>query len=241
MVTTALPAGDSLVSLRTTVIRALTMAANIAIHRDSDFADFLAQVLAATAANVGGPERLLAGRPGSWESGLVEDLLRGTVGDDPDSWWTYRTEPLFITLHVAELIESGELHPGLLGLEDAIDAVGERYDSVWDDEEALLAWDVEVGSLTQRYKTEYANYAERFAAAARAAGQTMSVPVDVIIVAAIDPNRSWWDELDARNPTEFDADPLAVTIWHAAHDTVPLPNVDIRWTHMVDRPTGERG
>ena len=32
-----------------------------------DFGDFLAQVLAATAANVGGPDCLIAGRPGSWD------------------------------------------------------------------------------------------------------------------------------------------------------------------------------
>ena len=34
-------------------------------------------------ANVGGPEKLLAGRPDSWEAGYVEALLHGTVGDDP--------------------------------------------------------------------------------------------------------------------------------------------------------------
>lgn len=238
--TTAAPAPeDLLVTLRATAIRVLTTAANVTIHHDRDFADFLATVLATTAANVGGPERLLAGRPGSWESGLIEDLLRGTIGTDPDSWWTYRTQPLFITLHVAELVESGELHPELLGLSEAIEAVGERYDSSWADDGALEAWDNEVDSLNQRYKTEYRDYAERFAKAARAAGQALSLPVDVIVVSAVNPNSTWWGDLDARNPTESDADPLAVKIWHAAHDVTALPNVNIRST--IDRPTSERG
>lgn len=228
-------------SLRTSAIRVLTIAANVAINRDRDFADFLANVLATTAANVGGPECLLAGRPGSWEAGLVEDLLRGTVGTDPDSWWTYRTQPLFITLHVAELIESGEHHPKLLGLAETIDAVGERYDSTWADEGALDTWDTEVASLNQRYKTEYRAYAERFAAAARAAGQALSVPVDVIVVSAVNPNSTWWGDLDACNPTELDADPLAVKIWHAAHDAVALPNVDVRSASTDDHQSSERG
>lgn len=240
MVDTSHPHEDHWASLRTTAIRVLTIAANVAINRDRDFADFLANVLATTAANVGGPERLLAGRPGSWESGIIQDLLRGTVGNDPDSWWTYRTQPLFITLHVAELVESGEHHPELLGLAEAIDAVGERYDSTWADEGALDAWDAEVDSLNQRYKAEYRAYAERFAAAARAAGHALSLPVDVIVVSAVNPNDSWWGEFDARNPTQLDADPLAVKIWRAAHDAVALPNVDVRLASADHRPTCER-
>lgn len=53
--------------LRTEAVRVLTRAANRSTSRTNtiDFADFLAQVLAATAANAGGPECLLAGRPGS--------------------------------------------------------------------------------------------------------------------------------------------------------------------------------
>src|SRR5690349_18413090 len=85
-----------------------------------DFADFLAPVLAVTAANVGGPEELLAGRPGSWEASHLEALLLGTLGDDAASWWHYRTDPLVVRLNVAELMEGGDLHPGLLGLDDAL-------------------------------------------------------------------------------------------------------------------------
>ena len=51
-------------------VRVLTAAAH-RLRADGtpcDFADFLAGVLGATAANLGGIEQLLAGRPGSWEA-----------------------------------------------------------------------------------------------------------------------------------------------------------------------------
>ena len=56
----------------------------------ADFAGWLAATLARTAALVGGTEQLLAGRPGSWEAGLVRQLLAGTVGEDDEHLAQYR-------------------------------------------------------------------------------------------------------------------------------------------------------
>ena len=70
----------------------------------SDFADFLAEALAAVAANVGGRETLLAGRPGSWEADLVRQLLAGTVGYEDEHLWSRRTDPVNITLYVEEIV-----------------------------------------------------------------------------------------------------------------------------------------
>ncbi|WIE81297.1 GIY-YIG nuclease family protein [Curtobacterium sp. MCSS17_016] len=47
-----------------------------------DFAAEAASVLTAVAANVGGVEQLLAGRPGSWEADLIRQLIAGTVPAD---------------------------------------------------------------------------------------------------------------------------------------------------------------
>jgi len=63
-------------------IRALTTAAKT----EHDFADWLANVLAYTAANLGSTEALTAGRPGSWESALVDRLVEGTTGGDLTPW-----------------------------------------------------------------------------------------------------------------------------------------------------------
>ena len=226
--------------LQTEAVRVLTRAVNQSRTPTGriDFADFLAQVLAATAANVGGPECLLAGRPGSWEASHVDALLRGTVGDNPDSCWTFRTDPLVITLNVAKLIGSNDFHPSLLGLDDAVDVVGLGYESAGNDEEALGAWDDEVESLINRYKTEYCGYADRFTTAAQAAGESLGLVIRVEVLADYDPTSTWWNESATTNPIEFDADELAVAIWEAAHDATALLNVDIRFVPPIVPTSG---
>ncbi|MGO9078139.1 MAG: hypothetical protein ACLQDY_03745 [Streptosporangiaceae bacterium] len=57
------------------------VAALIAAARDDgDFAGWLAGVLADVAGQLGGSGELTAGRPGSWEADLVDQLVKGTVG-----------------------------------------------------------------------------------------------------------------------------------------------------------------
>lgn len=71
----------------------------------ADFADTLSRILASVAANVGGIETLLQGRPGSWEADYVRQLLRSTVGENEESLLQYRTEPLQLSLDVEEVFE----------------------------------------------------------------------------------------------------------------------------------------
>lgn len=71
----------------------------------ADFADTLSRILASVAANVGGIEALLQGRPGSWEADYVRQLLRSTVGQNEEYLLEYRTEPLQLSLHVEEVFE----------------------------------------------------------------------------------------------------------------------------------------
>ena len=61
-----------------------------AVDAEHDFPGWLCAVLARVAARAGSADALTAGRPGSWEAALVEQLVKGTVGygDDehlPDS------------------------------------------------------------------------------------------------------------------------------------------------------------
>ncbi|GAA4288928.1 hypothetical protein [Georgenia daeguensis] len=88
-------------ALRGEAIRVLTQAALTGRADDSptDFADFLAQVVTAVAANVGGVEAQLAGRPGSWEADHVRQLVAGTAPED--ELWRWRTEPVRLYLDVA--------------------------------------------------------------------------------------------------------------------------------------------
>jgi hypothetical protein len=213
--------------LQAEAIRALTPATHPStVSVDGlDFADFLAQVLASTAANVGGSDRLLASRPGSREASHVNALLRETIGDDPDDWPPLRTELLAITLNVAELVESGDLHRGLLGLDAAVDEVGVRYESAVEDE-ALDAWNTEINALTNRYVEEYRGYAARFMAAARAAARIREISVDVVVTVDADPGSAWWSESTVTNPSALTADELEPAMYQA-HDCVTLPNVEI--------------
>ena len=64
----------------------------------ADWAEFVCLVLAAAAANVGGIEIALQGRPGSWEATRVRDLLASQIGDEDENLLQYRTEPLRIVL-----------------------------------------------------------------------------------------------------------------------------------------------
>ena len=64
--------------------RALT-ALGEAVAAEHDFPGWLAGVLARVAAAKGSSYALIAGRPGSWEASLVNQLVCGTVGwDDED-------------------------------------------------------------------------------------------------------------------------------------------------------------
>ena len=91
------------------VTAALTAAAKLSHPTQSrfDFAEFLADALAAVTANVGGVDWLLAGRPGSWQAGLIAQLVTRTLGDDPDlaDLARRRTEPVTVALDVPGLVD----------------------------------------------------------------------------------------------------------------------------------------
>jgi hypothetical protein len=74
------------------------------VTRPADWAEFVAQTLAGAAANVGGIEQALAGRPGSWEADYVRNLLASTVGHDEEHLLEHRTEPLVLKVFVDELL-----------------------------------------------------------------------------------------------------------------------------------------
>ena len=217
------------IDLYTETVAALTRAAlqSNADGAPCDFSDFLARALAAAAANVGGPDRLIAGRPGSWESSCVDGLVRGTAGNDRDDWAWFRTQPIIVRLNVAELIEDEQHHPGLMGLDEALENIGSRYESAASEQD-LDAWDLEIDMVTARYTTEYRLYAKRFTHAAQAiADQVPGLSADVFVEADTDPNSTWWSTTATNNPNERGSDQLALDIWRAAHDITQLPNVDI--------------
>lgn len=61
-----------------------------AVREQPDFGGWLAGVLASVAADLGSTSALTAGRSGSWEADLVQQLVKGTVGWDDDYLADYR-------------------------------------------------------------------------------------------------------------------------------------------------------
>ncbi|CAA0127322.1 Uncharacterised protein [Mycolicibacterium vanbaalenii] len=69
-----------------------------------DWAAFVTEALAGAAANAGGIDTILAGRPGSWEASVVGDALRAAVGHDEWDLWRHRTEPVTVVLNPERIL-----------------------------------------------------------------------------------------------------------------------------------------
>ncbi|WP_198344622.1 helix-turn-helix domain-containing protein [Mycobacterium dioxanotrophicus] len=69
-----------------------------------DWAAFVTDALAAAAANIGGIDAILAGRPGSWEAAAVRDVLNAAVGHDEWDLWRHRTEPVNVVVHPERIL-----------------------------------------------------------------------------------------------------------------------------------------
>ena len=97
-----------------------------------DFGEIVCRVVTAVAANLGGTEALLSGRPGSWEADCVRQIVRSTVGDDERELMRHRTEPWRIVIDIDEVLTD----LGIYQLyEEAADELARRTGQA---EEALL-------------------------------------------------------------------------------------------------------
>jgi len=91
-----------------------------------DWAAFVCEATAAAAANRGGTELALAGRPGSWEAGHVGAILSSTLGPDDDFLWDHRTVPVTVSLPLAGILDA--IAPEYeLSYENAQSALKEPY------------------------------------------------------------------------------------------------------------------
>ncbi len=168
------------------------------------------------AANLGDVDLVTAGRPGSWESDLVDQLVRETVGYGQELLLAHRTEPVVVPLNVAQLVEetgcllsffdAEELVPFSLG--PGSDHPGHR-----------------VGAAAAATWTSYEAYAQRFTEAVlthaltidglvvpATDGGTPTLRVSVGVRAETDPEQSWGP---VENPLEWEGDPLVWQLWHA--------------------------
>lgn len=77
-----------------------------------DYSEAVTIVLASVAANAGSSYALISGRPGSWESGVLSQMLGSTVSPDDAALMQYRTEPVTVRINVEDaLTDLGILEP----------------------------------------------------------------------------------------------------------------------------------
>lgn len=192
----------------------------------ADFSDFLASVLAAVAANLGDVDLVTAGRPGSWEADLVDQLVRNTVGVGQERLLAHRTDPVVVPLNVAQLVEDSGCLVSFFEAEQAVSFAPDLDEATRDH-----AWE----QLLGRYQDAYEAYARAFTQAVVAEALTvdgLAVPsadgapglrVPVAVQAITDPDLPWG--LVVENPTEWEGDPLVWQLWQHAVDTVGFPQL----------------
>lgn len=192
-------------------------------HGPIDFADFLASALAAAAANVGSTQRITAGRPGSWESDLLAQLVDGTVGYDPSpqELARWRTIPVVVRLNVAQLVGESRMDAPASQRAAMLPELGDTLQSIyqadadesnanpapaadadaptWETYEAAADERAEryqnaEDDLRRRYTEAFEAYAEQFTAAVRDAAQNIQgLTAPVDVQTDTDPDASWFD------------------------------------------------
>jgi hypothetical protein len=198
-------------------------------HEQADFAEFVTHGLAGAAANIGGIEPMLAGRPRSLEADHLRDVLCATVGYDEQFLLERRTESVIVRVHVSAIL--GDL--GIWTLyEQAYDELERRDDLICaaspypkpisqeHDAELGVIDELRAALHAQRLR-EWAAYGAAFRAnVLRAAGElfpTLPVPVEVIVELDRKHERSVGDERDGP----------VWRLWEAARSSTPLPGSDI--------------
>ncbi|MFD4406746.1 hypothetical protein ACFWPH_28685 [Nocardia sp. NPDC058499] len=211
-----------------------------------DFAGFLVPILAEVAANCGGVDALLAGRPGSWEAAGIERLLDSAGCEDPDVLAGYRSAPIVIDVRIDYLLrEVGQLvddpdTPGHMRWQQLL-ADGEYYEDQLDALElarsdaleALTArsadldysqqehaleqqFDADADALRRRWTARYTRYLDAFRATATNRAAELGLTVPVEVRGNTDPDA---------HPTSpgdlWDADPLAAQIYEHAVRATP--------------------
>ncbi|MEU5844611.1 hypothetical protein [Rhodococcus sp. NPDC047139] len=175
--------------VRDQVIAALTALAR-SVREDGsaiDFADELARILASVTANVGSVEKLLIGRPGSWEAGLVAQLVNGTVMEEDLPRW--RTVPVRVVLD----LDDYWYYAGLEQVYDEdIDALERlRSEDVGDPARDQSLVD-EIDAIDELVDQDRRSYIEAWTGHAREAALELGIEVPITVVVGED-TRSYED------------------------------------------------
>jgi len=207
-------------------------------QRPADWAEFVTLALAGAAANVGGVEQALAGRPGSWEADKVRGLLHSAVGEDEQHLLGHRTEPLAVPVHVEDILDElgvsaayDDAHTELDRREDAVLARARSTeppviveDLPAGEQAALAGLNRLRDALEEQRRRDWGAYGEAFRASVlQAAGElfpALPVPVEVAV------ELEWQGGLGIAD-AEADFCGPVWRLWEAAYRGTPLPGSGI--------------
>ena len=160
-------------------------------HREAvDLAEIVCHVITAVAANVGGIETLLAGRPGSWEADYVRQIVHSTAGHDEAELLRFRTEPIRLALGVDDIF-------GDFGLEKMWDherrqAIEREQDESLTEEQAVAASEL-VDAIDRLWEQDQVAYREAYTAATRQALIARGITCGVEVVEPSAEVAATWD------------------------------------------------
>ncbi|MGW9114506.1 hypothetical protein [Microbacterium sp. NPDC055683] len=177
-----------------------------------DFGEIACHVLTAVAANFGGVEELLAGRPGSWEADYVRQIVHSTAGDDPEELLRRRTAPVQLLVDEADeaLTDFGieALHD-----QELDSAIAREQDESLNEEQAAAAGEL-ADAIDGLWVGDVAAYREAYTAAVRQALTARGLTFGVELVEHIDQLDRRLDAIDTQLTDELRAH---------ARATAPLP------------------
>ena len=207
------------------VVRLLSDAA----RAGGDFAEFVSLAVAGAAANAGGIEEVLAGRPGSWEADHVRQVLCSTVGPDEQHLWAHRTEPVLVRVHVDDVL----CHLGYADLYDldTDEELRRREQHIRpDDQQGPVTVEEEAafdrlsalaGRVDRLREQEWAGYGRAFAENAHRAAAVLlpGLPVPVRVVVELGWQNNLGSGADRSGPAHL--------LWQHAVGRTPLPGSGI--------------
>lgn len=157
-----------------------------------DWAELVTLAITAAAANLGGVETALAGRPGSWEADKVRSIILSTAGDDPAELMTHRREPLRVRIAAAGLLQD------LMDTETLFDESHQVLSSELDDALQRIEAEFDASGYVWTYRVEHRQ------------GEPTFVPLE-LGAPAFDEAR-WRDDVAAHGVSAENVDAIAASL-----------------------------
>jgi hypothetical protein len=187
-------------------ITALTAAYRAGEH--TDYAALICRVVSSVAANAGGVEALLAGRPGSWEADHVREMVTSTTPED--ELWRWRTEPLVLYVDVGRVFDD-------FGISDLYDDDLQTVELVIDtaeDPHTVAVAEATMERIEQLREADRAAYADAYTATITEVLAERGVTIDVEVIRTPD-----YEDYDRQD--RWDA--FSEDLHEQARQRTPLP------------------